>query len=152
MHLGTYLGLLVKTEQDLANAFSTVAQRHARQLDVEHPCELFSGWSDENARALLPFTQQYGDSEGREAEQLYHDLFDHRGAGSLALLRDLHHLWLMVQDAHITWTVVLQTATALRNEELKALCTQALEQNHRQLIWLRTRIKSGAPQTLIAGA
>jgi hypothetical protein len=152
MHLGTYLGLLLKTEEDLAKAFSTVAQRHARQLDVEHPCELFSSWSGENAQGLLPFTLQYGSSGGREVRQLYHDLFDHRDAGSLALLRDLHHLWLMVQDAHITWTVVLQTASALRNEELKALCTQAQAHNHRQLIWLRTRIKSGAPQTLIAGS
>ena len=132
MHVGTYLGLLQMTEQDLANAFSTIAQRHARQLDVEHPCELFAGWSRENVQALLPFTQHYGSSGGREAKRLYHDLFDHRDAGSLALLRDLHHLWLMVQDAHITWTVVLQTATALRNEELKALCTKAQECRERQ--------------------
>lgn len=151
MHVGTYLGLLLKTEEGLAKAFSTVAKRHARQLDVEHPCELFSGWSHDNAEALLPFTRQYGSSGGREPQQLYHDLFDHRDVASLALLRDLRHLWLMVQDAHIIWTVVLQTASALRNEELKALCTQAQEHNHRQLIWLRTRIKSGAPQTLIAG-
>ncbi len=151
MYVGTYLGLLQMTEEDLAKAFSTVAKRHARQLDVEHPCELFAGWSRENVQALVPFTRHYGSSGGRESQQLYHDLFDRRATDSLALLRDLHHLWLMVQEAHMTWIVVLQTATALRDEELKALCTDAQKHNHRQAIWLRTRIKSGAPQTLIAG-
>lgn len=151
MHVGTYLGLLVKTEQDLSKAFSVVAKRHAQQLDVEHPCKLFSTWSNENVQALLPLIERYGSLGGREATQLYHDLFDRRLSDSLALLRDLHHLWLMAQDAHITWAVVLQTASALRDEPLKVVCTKAQAYNHRQLIWLRTRIKSGAPQTLIVG-
>ena len=151
MQVGVYVRLAQATEEDLQEAYTTVAQRHAAELDIEHPCELFSGWSRENREELQPFVGKYPAPGEGEAGKLYRDLFRRRPGERLALLRDLHHLWLMGQEAHISWTVLLQTATALRDEELKTLCQSALERNHRQLIWLRTRIKSGSPQMLIAG-
>lgn len=151
MQVGSYVQLVRATEEDLGQAYIAVGRRHAAELDIEHPCELFAEWSQENSREIQPFVKKYRSSSSSEAGKLYHDLFNRQSKDSLALLRDLHHLWLMAQEAHISWTVLLQTATALRDEELKALCQNALERNHRQLIWLRTRIKSGAPQTLIAG-
>ena len=67
----------------------------------------------------------------------------------MALLRDLHDLYLVVSEVQICCTILKQGATGLRDEALMATCEEIERQSKRQLSWLMTRMKSAAPQTLI---
>lgn len=68
---------------------------------------------------------------------------------SLALLRNLHDLWLPTQEIQLCWTVIQQATLGLRDEELKACYTFCNARTKRQADWLLTRIKQAAPQTLL---
>jgi len=76
-------------------------------------------------------------------------LFHGKRSGGFGLLRDLHDLWLLASESHISWEVLHQAAKALRDEELAAICQAGRTFNNRQVAWLRTRIDAAAPQTLV---
>ncbi len=69
--------------------------------------------------------------------------------GSLALLRDLHDLWLMANEVQLCWTVLEQAAQALRDEELEQVCQECGKETKRQTSFFLTRIKQAAPQALV---
>jgi hypothetical protein len=83
-------------------------------------------------------------------QKLYSELFQGPRSGSIALLRDLHDLWLLATEARICWTLLLQAAQALRDKDLIETCMQNRQESDRQIAWLETRSKQAAPQTLIA--
>jgi hypothetical protein len=49
----------------------------------------------------------------------------------------------------VTWTIVAQSAKALRDAELLPLASDLQEQAHWEAEWFTTRIKSGAPQAVV---
>jgi hypothetical protein len=90
-----------------------------------------------------------GPDPDHEPRRLAAALFQGRRAGGLGLLRDLHDLWLLAQEALITWEVPHQAALALRDPELVRACAHATVRADRRIAWLRTRIDQAAPQALI---
>jgi hypothetical protein len=64
-------------------------------------------------------------------------------------LRDLHDLWLMVNESVISLEVLEQAARALRDRELLSALEGVQRQNERQRSWLKTRIRQAAPQILV---
>ena len=84
-----------------------------------------------------------------EPSKLAGVLFEGNRAGGFGLLRDLHDLWLLAGESHISWEVLHQAAKALRDEELQAICEAGRAFNNRQVAWLRTRIDAAAPQALV---
>ena len=64
------------------------------------------------------------------------------------LLRDLHDLWLLVNESVISVIVLIQAAESLRDEPLKEVLAHIEKRNEQQRDWLLTRIKQAAPQTL----
>jgi hypothetical protein len=70
----------------------------------------FADWSRENAEALEPPIARYSASERDEPERLASALFQGRRGGGLGLLRDLHDLWPLAHEAHITWQVLKPAA------------------------------------------
>src|SRR5262249_6633320 len=110
----------------------------------------FADWSRENAEALEPSIARFSASERDEPERLASALFQGRRGGGLGLLRDLHDLWLLAHEAHITWQVLKPAAQALRDEEMLATCTRCTEQTDRRIAWLRTRIDQAVPQAVVA--
>jgi hypothetical protein len=150
MHIGLYLKMVRDSERQLAKAFVTVADHHRQEPDMEELCRLLASWSRAKAKSTEPFTQKYGEQHDRGPARLYSNLFKGPRRGGLALLRDLHDLWLLVTEADICWTLLGQAAQALRDRDFVETCEHNKQQTHRQRSWLETRSKQAAPQSLIA--
>jgi hypothetical protein len=150
MHIGNYIELVHKGEQDLAKAFRMIADEHGDEPDVKGNCTMLAGWSDEMVQMIKPFADKYGEEKNKEPDRLMNTLFKKPRKGSLALLRDLHDLWLMSNEASLCCILLRQAATGLRDTELITVCNYVEHQSKRQTSWLLTRMKSAAPQTLIA--
>jgi hypothetical protein len=149
MHIGHYINMVHKSEQDLAEAFRMVAKEHGHEPDVKETCELTASWSDELVQALQPFTKKYGEQKDKEPDRLMTTLFKKPRKGSMGLLRDLQDLWLMANEAEISCIILRQAASGLRDKELIKACDAIEKKSKRQSSWLLTRMKSAAPQTLI---
>jgi hypothetical protein len=150
MHVGLYLKMVNDSETQLRKAFSLVGDHHQQEPDMEEICQLLAAWSRTKAKSCHRFIEKYGEERDRESQRLYSDLFQGPRKGGLALLRDLHDLWLMATEAHICWTLLGQAAQALRDKDFIETCEVNKELTQRQLSWLETRSKQAAPQTLIA--
>lgn len=151
MHIGNYLELLHKSEQDLAKAFTMIAEAHGAEPDVYQTSKLLASWSEKLVEKIKPFANKYGEEKDKEPDRLMHTLFNKPRKGSLALLRDLHDLWLMAQEAQLSCIILRQAADGLKDEALHQCCDEVEKQSKRQSAWLLTRMKSAAPQTLIVG-
>ena len=149
MHIGKYIDLVHRTEKDLVKAFKLVAKAHGDEVDVEQTCLLLSTWSEQLADELEPVAKRYKKESDKEPDRLTKTLLKKTRKGSMALLRDLHDLYLIVSEVLICCTILKQGGTALADEELVAVCEEIERQTTRQSSWLMTRIKSAAPQTLI---
>ncbi len=149
MHVGNYLGLLQASEEQLADAFLQVADHHQDEPDIGGVCHLQASWSHQHVERIKPLNEKYREQKNDEPERLHQSLFEGTRSGSLALLRDLHDLWLLANEIHLCWLVLDQAAKALRDEQLEAACLECDKQTERQLAFLLTRIKQSAPQTLV---
>lgn len=152
MHVGNYLGLVENSERQLADALMAIAQHHGDEPDIEQTCELLASWSRQNLEKLKPLIERYSEEKSDEPERLKRDLFEKPRTGSLALLRDLHDLWLLASEVQLCWSVLDQAAKALRDRDMEAVCTQCIAQTKRQVSWLLQRIRQAAPQALVVAA
>jgi len=150
VHLATYLGLLHTSLRTLADAFREVAKGHGDEPDVQHTCTVLASRIDEQASALGPIVERYGEHSEPEPERLHAAELKKTRTGGVGLLRDLQDLYALASFTDITWTVVGQAAQALRDEELIDVVSTCEQDTARQLAWLKTRIKQSAPQALIA--
>lgn len=149
MHVGNYLGLLHASEQQLVEALTMVADHHGDEPDIYQICQLAASWSQEAIKSLKPLIEHYSEEKSDEPERLTQVLFAGPRTGSLALMRDLHDLWLLASEVQLCLEVLAQAAKALREPELEAFCEQFSRQTKRQLAWLHSRIQQAAPQALV---
>src|SRR5689334_11298383 len=98
MHIGNYLALVHKSEEDLATAYHKVTKHHMKEPDIYEQCELQASWSEDLVTKLKPFVERYSEEKNDEPDRLMSALFHNPRKGSLALLRDLHDIWLMVNE------------------------------------------------------
>src|SRR5215218_872338 len=152
MHLANYLGMMHRSELDLANGFRVVADGHAEEPDVYHLCQTLAKQCEAHAEQLKPFVDRYGEEKPEEPERLYHDLFDETRSGGLGLLRDLHDLYLMAHACDISWTMIGQAAQGARDRELLETVNSCEGQTATQIKWLETRMKQAAPQALLVAS
>jgi hypothetical protein len=149
MHIGNYLGLVHQSEKDLAEAFRMVADRHGDEVDIYQTCMLLATWSDKHIEALTPLVEKYAEQKSKEPERLKKAIFEKPRTGPLALLRDLHDMYLLATEVNLCWIVLSQASAGLKDKELTATCEKLSGETRRQLSWLLTRIREAAPQTLI---
>jgi hypothetical protein len=150
MHIGHYIELVHKGHQDFAEALRKVAGHHGKEPDIVANCLMLAVWSDQLVQHLQPFVAHYGKEKDKEPDRMKSLLFVKPRTGGLALLRDLHDLWLMSNEAELCCLVLKMAAMGLQDKELLTACDTMEKQTKRQTAWLLTRIKSAAPQTLIA--
>jgi hypothetical protein len=152
-HLSTYLGLLHRAEETLADSFVTVGHGHQAEADVFHACNSLAAISREHQERLTPVVARYGEHRGgndvEEPERLHADGVAMTREGAIGLLRDLQDLYLLATLVHSSWTVVHQAAQGARDRELIEIAEQCMAETSRQLTWIQTRIKVGAPQALL---
>ena len=149
MFLAHYLGLLHRSERELAAAFHDVAAGHDGEPDVVRTCERLAEQCEEHVRALRPFVERYSEDAPDEPERLHSTLFSGTRGGGLGLLRDLHDLYLMAAECDISWTLIGQAAQGARDVRLLEVVRRCEGETAVQLLWLRTRMKQAAPQTLV---
>jgi hypothetical protein len=149
MLLGHYLGLLHRSEGELAKAYREVGSQHRDEADVAVLCERFAKQCDAHVDALAPFARRYGEEAGDEPERLHSTLFAGSRTGPLALLRDLHDLYLLVTECDVCWVLVGQAAQGARDNGLGDVVGRCDHEIASQLRWVRTRLKDAAPQSLV---
>jgi hypothetical protein len=149
MLLAHYLGLLHRSCDDLASAFAEVGDAHGDEPDVARMCEKLGADARRHAEQLHPFVERYGEDAEDEPDRLHSDLFGGTRSGALALLRDLHDLYLMATECDITWTLVGQAAQGARDDALLAVVHDCEHETALHLKWLKTRMKAAAPQVLV---
>jgi ferredoxin-nitrate reductase len=148
-HIADYIGLLDESEKRLVRAFEQIRTTHPDEPDVAALCKLFGQWSEEAETKLRPFVAKYGERRESEPKRLDDALLVKRSQGGFGLLRDLHDLWLLVNESLISLNALEQAARALRDHELLDTLEHMQERNERQQTWLKTRISQAAPQVLI---
>ena len=150
MHIGKYIDLVHRSELDLVKAFRLVADAHGDEVDVYQTCMLLSSWSQRLADNVQVFAEKYGEENDDEPDRLTQTLLKETRQGGMALLRDLQDLYLIVSEVRVCCAILKQGAAGLRDEALMATCEEIERQSKRQVSWIYTRMKSAAPQTLIA--
>jgi hypothetical protein len=150
MHVSNYLALVQQSERELADALMQVCRQHKDEPDIEEECKQLAEWSTQHAEELEEFRSRYGEHEGGEPKGLHNALFKGPRSGGLGLLRDLHDLYLMATEAHISWVVLDQAAKCLRDDQLERAIRRMSHESERQVSWLQTRMKAAAPQALVA--
>jgi hypothetical protein len=108
--LAHYLVLLERSQHNLAGAFRSVSAAHGEDADVARMCTRFAAQCDAHEETLAPFAARYAADAGDEPSGLHGELFQGPRRGPLALLRDLHDLYLMASECDIAWTIVGQAA------------------------------------------
>lgn len=150
MNLTIYLGMLHKAEQTLSDSFRQVAEGHGAEPDVHFLCHTLAHQCDEHRRLLIPLVQRYGeDSSDNEPERLHAEGLSTTRQGPVGLLRDLQDLYLLASLVDVTWTMVKQAGSALRDRDLLDVVSRCDAETAVQLRWLQTRMKQAAPQALI---
>lgn len=151
MNLNIYLGMLHQAENTLAESFRQVAAGHGAEPDVHFLCHTLAQQCEEHSRLLHPIVQRYGeDPSDAEPERLHAGGLSSTRQGPVGLLRDLQDLYLLATFVDVTWTMVKQAASALRDRELLEVVSRCDGETAVQLRWLQTRMKQAAPQALIA--
>ena len=125
MHLAHYLGLLHRSQEQLAGAFRAVADAHADEPDVFH----LAREARRAVRRATPSSSAVRRALRRAADDepdaLHSEIFGGPRDGPLGLLRDLHDLYLMAAECDIAWTLVGQAAQGARDDELLGVVTAA---------------------------
>jgi hypothetical protein len=150
MNLSLYLGMLHRAEKTLAESFRQVASGHGTEPDVHFLCHTLARQCDEHSRLLHPLVERYGeDLPDAEPERFHTDGLSGTRSGPVGLLRDLQDLYLLASFVDITWTMVKQAGSALRDRELLDAVARCDGETAMQLRWLQTRMKQAAPQALV---
>ena len=144
-----YIEILMEANEEFAKACGSVASRHMEETEVRMGMMKLSEFSTEAMALLRPFTEKYGERETDETHELRDTLLPSVRAGSFGVLRDLHSLYILASQIHISLTIVMQASKELRDRELLEACMEMDEENKRQQAWLLTQIEHRAPHTLV---
>jgi hypothetical protein len=143
--------MLRQAEQTLAESFRQVADGHGAEPDVHFLCHTLAGQCEQHSELLLPIVRRYGeDTSDNEPQRLHAEGLSTTREGPVGLLRDLQDLYLLATFVDVTWTMVKQAGSALRDAELLDVVGQCDAATAVQLRWLQTRMKQAAPQALVA--
>lgn len=148
MHLATVLGLVVRSEEQLADSLLQVANKHDGNAEVRDMCKQLAEWSRGHVSALAEFSVEFGTESVDEPQRVRSALFHGMRLGGFGLLRDLQDLGVLAKQVHLNWTSLLQAAEGMHRKDFAAVCTQSKLETERQLAWLETEIKHTAPQAI----
>ena len=135
------------SELDLAKHLRQLAERHAEEQEVYHLGHDLARVGTDHIDRLGPFVERYG-AAAIKSDPARPPLPELSGD---TLLADLRTVYLVAQRAELDWTILQQAARAARDGELLELIGACHEETEACARWLRTTIKTAAPQALAAG-
>lgn len=143
-----YLGAVHDTERELRDALVLVAERHERNYELAHGVTTLAAWSADHLRWLEPAISTYGSQPYEQAALLRSALLGGSRGGSVGELADVCDLAALVQHAEMLWTVLVQGARELHDDQLLDLASRARDHSRRQLAWLTTMVEHEAPDAI----
>ena len=143
-----YLGAVIATEEQLRDALILVAERHEKNYEISRGATVLAVWSSEHVARLDRQRERYGRVPSEAAEQLRSVLLGGARVGVVGELNDLCDLAVLAERAEMTWTIIVQGAHELRDQELLEVASVARDQTRRQIAWLRTQIEHEAPDAI----
>ncbi|MEU3663446.1 hypothetical protein AB0E77_27450 [Streptomyces sp. NPDC032940] len=149
MHLVTYLDFQHTSEATLGSSFTVVSEGHTADADVHWAAARFARQCAAHSEALGPVLARLDAPDEPVPERLHVQGITTVRPGPAGLLRDLLDLYQLVNLVDITWHLVTQAGSALRDHELLRAAGTCSAETTAQLDWLRMRMKSAAPQTLL---
>jgi len=144
-----YLGVAIATEEQLRDALILVAERHERNYEISRGATVLAVWSSEHVARLQRQRDRYGRIPSEAAELLRSVLLGGSRVGVVGELNDLCDLAVLAERAEMTWTILVQGAHELRDEDLLEVASNARDQTRRQIAWLRTQIEHEAPDAIV---
>jgi hypothetical protein len=118
-------------------------------------------WSQEHVRQLATAGRDYGldldpDPEDESTllarmKQKGAELVGRHHEPTLLLLADLRHIHSMSAGVSLDWEVLAQTAQAMQDTELLAVCQDCHPQTLRQMRWANAKVKETAAQVMVTG-
>jgi hypothetical protein len=148
MNLAKFLALVKTSEEQLADAFLLVANKHERNAEIRDMSKQLAEWSRNHVTGLSAAIARVGSESVDEPQRVRSALFHGVRVGGLGLLRDLQDLSLLAKQVEINWTSTHQAAKALHDHELETLAGASLAETAKQIAWLETQIKQTAPQAI----
>jgi hypothetical protein len=150
---------LHRSENNLARALLTVADRHQVNHEVFHGARDIARWSQDHVREIAEAARDHGldldptPSSGAPAvvEQVVRRasvLLGRRPEPGLLLLADLRRLHRKAAGVSLDWELLAQAAQAQQQRGLLALTQRCHPQTLRQLKWANAQLKVLAPQIL----
>ena len=147
MKINNYLQYTLEREADLKEGLLSVANTHKEDAAIHFMCIKLSKWCEQHIENLKVLITRFGEEENSEHYRIDTSLIKIRD-GSLGVFRNLHDLWLMTSEIALCWTILLQCAKSLRDEELKKICIYCGSESKRQSEWCLGMIKVSASQVL----
>jgi hypothetical protein len=118
-------------------------------MEVRQGLRELATFSQEAIEMLRPFAAKYGGKGAAEASRLRDAILPSGRAGSFGLLRDLHGMFLMASEVHVSTSVLMHAAKMLRDDALLDACMKIDKIGKRQLAWANTQLLLRSPQTLV---
>jgi hypothetical protein len=143
-----YLGAVEATERELREALVLVAERHERNYELARGATTLAIWSTDHLRWLKKLTAHYGSGPYEHAQLLRSSLLGGTRVGAVGELADACDLAALVQHAEMLWTVLVQGAKELHEDDLLDVASRARDHSRRQLAWLRTVVEHEAPDAI----
>ncbi|MEM5775411.1 MAG: hypothetical protein AAGU05_10450 [Anaerolineaceae bacterium] len=149
MIIDQYLGSVYVGEEQLAEAYRVISDRHSAEFEINEMCNRFAEWSKGHMMAMQPAIDLFGMVRQPDSEQLRSSLFHGARIGGIGLLKDLQDLSILANSVRTQWTIVMQAASSIQDKALEQLAADVGDQLNREIDWLCTQIKNKSPQVLI---
>src|SRR4051794_24549744 len=143
-----YLGVVAATEEQLRDALILVAERHERNYEIARGATVLAVWSSEHVATLERQRDRYGRVPSEAAELLRSALLSGARVGVVGELNDMCDLAVLAEKAEMTWTIIVQGARELHDDDLLDVASKARDQSRRQISWFRTVIEHEAPDAI----
>jgi hypothetical protein len=159
--VGAAIEELHRSENDLAGALLDLSDQQRTDHEIFHVARDIARWSQQHVRELSRVAADYDldlDPEPEDESALLARL-KQKGAEvvgrhhepTLLLLADLRRVHRDAAGVSLDWEVLAQTAQAMQDTELLALCQDAHPQTLRQMRWADAKVKETAAQIMVTG-
>jgi hypothetical protein len=152
MEIAKFIGIVRNGEQELAEAFLMLADRHENDADIRDTSLRLAAWSRAHLEMLGPLARRYGEDSSPDPDRLRSALFHGARVGGVGLVRDLQDLSALATHVRLTWTSLNQAGKRLKDPELKSVSEACGLDTDRQINWLCTHVKLASPQALVVPA
>jgi len=144
-----YLGAIEIGEQQLAEAFKQVGERHSREPEPREMCYQFSRWASGHVVGLKSYLETYGRQENLALEQLRGSLFQGARVGAMGMLHDYQDLSVLANALRTNYTILHLAAVNIKDQAMVKVAEEFGEQVNREIEWLCTQIKVLSLQAVV---